>query len=279
MRLLNSFRTIKYCRGLRDKLSIVIYLFFFILLSPLKIISSSAHKRISQKALSLLPEISLSTPYGNYSARAKSTDIAFLDPLYEHKTIAEAKKVLLKQQGVFVDVGANIGRVSIAIAKALPQTKVIAIEPEPQTFAALTHNVFLNNLKNLKALECACTGKNTELTLYTGGILGHAQSRTSKEKGMRPVKVIGRRLDDVLKEKKIPFNKVVLVKIDVEGAEADVLKGMQKLLKQGSATIIFEAWTPEKLKRAVDVLRPYGYRTRLLEEFITTKNYVAQKVK
>lgn len=69
----------------------------------------------------------------------------------------------------------------------------------------------------------------------------------------------------------LKIKKVDLVKIDVEGAEADVLKGATKTLKKYHPKIIFEAWDEQYLKKVKEVLKPFNYKIKQ----IAPENYIA----
>lgn len=70
----------------------------------------------------------------------------------------------LKQDDVFVDVGAHIGLYSIYVAR-FKACKVIAIEPHPENYKLLVSNMRLNNLENIIALNIAAWNKNSKLIL------------------------------------------------------------------------------------------------------------------
>ena len=71
------------------------------------------------------------------------------------------------------------------------------------------------------------------------------------------MKVKAKTLDSLLKKHKI--NKVDLIKIDVEGAERDVLFGAKETLKK-HPKILFEAWDKDFLDKIKSVLNPYKYK-------------------
>ena len=139
------------------------------------------------------------------------------------------------RSGIFLDVGAHLGKYTLRVARHLDGL-VIAVEPERSAFEFLVENIKLNNLKNVIPLNIAAWHKDEILDLFYAP---HAGSSTLKRNlGLGHEKVRARALDNVLNEMNI--SNVNLVKIDVEGSEYEVLKGISKTLKNSNALIIFE---------------------------------------
>ncbi|MBM3228373.1 FkbM family methyltransferase, partial [Candidatus Pacearchaeota archaeon] len=191
-------------------------------------------------------------------------------PSYE----SEIRKHFSLDSGVFIDVGANIGKYSIMVGKRLgDKVKVIAFEPMPYTFEILKKNIELNKLKNIIPFEYALGKKEERLDFYLDreGVGGGAHSLIKDNANITKNKigVCVKKLDDILKELKI--KRVDLIKIDVEGAEADVLKGTEKTLKKYHPKIIFEAWNKEYLEKCKKILDKFGYKIKQ----IAPENYIA----
>ncbi|MBE3128584.1 MAG: FkbM family methyltransferase [Actinobacteria bacterium] len=179
----------------------------------------------------------------------------------------ESREYFELDSGNFIDVGANIGKFSVIVAKNL-YGKVYAIEPHPQTFDILRKNIKLNNLKNVEAINFACSSKKGDIDLYIDerGTLGHSIKADSKSVGKRKIKVKAICLDD------LEIDNVKLIKIDVEGAESDVLKGAKKILERYHPKIIFEAWDESYLEKVRIVLRDFNYQIKN----ISGANYFAE---
>ena len=159
--------------------------------------------------------------------------------IYEAGTINVLETCLTKND-IFVDVGSNIGLMSLFAAKRLSDGgKVYAFEPMPDVYAALEENIRINGLKNIEAFNFALGERNTDLSLYRekGTNRGQAsliKPKTENEIAEHRVKV--QRLDDFILEKGI--GNIKILKIDVEGWEFAVLKGAGKLLSSSSAPIL-----------------------------------------
>jgi len=153
---------------------------------------------------------------GIFSIRKKSADLWMLSTLGER----ELRKYFFLKRGVFLDVGANVGKYSIIMGRKMGKKgKVYAFEPEPHNLIALERNIKLNNLQNIRIVPLACSDKKSIIEFYideknTGG---HSMIRKTNKK----IKVKTERIDEIISSEKI--RNVGLVKIDAEGAEMKVL--------------------------------------------------------
>lgn len=128
--------------------------------------------------------------------------------------------------GVVVDIGANIGTFSIYCGTIRPEkiTKVIAVEPEPHNYELLVKNIEQNNLKGIVVpVKKAITAKDGDLVFITdehGGsnIIDKDKSNNSSVRTLT--------LDTLLKENGVEF--VDVLKIDIEGAETDIILSATK---------------------------------------------------
>ena len=161
-------------------------------------------------------------------------------------------------KNLVVDVGAHIGKYTVLAAKL--SKNVLALEPNKENFKILKRNIKINGLKNVRVLRLAASNKNSKFKLYIGDSSGHHSiSRKFKDYQI----VSGVKLDSLFKKLKV--DKVDLVKIDVEGAEMQVLLGMKEYLrKKKIKNIIIEISSKNvgKVKRFFEEL---GYSIRPLE--------------
>ena len=139
---------------------------------------------------------------------------------------------LLRPGDIAVDVGANIGYFTLLAAAKVGETgRVHAFEPVPANFAALEHNVRLNGFQNVILHDSALGASNGTILLgSTEADGGHLTSGSYTQDGpCHQVAVPVRRLDDCLPAAPPPRH-LRLVKIDVEGGEAQVLHGFRRTL-------------------------------------------------
>jgi FkbM family methyltransferase len=153
-----------------------------------------------------------------------------------------------KEGDTVVDIGAHMGRYTIASSKSVGASgRVIAVEAHPFNFRILRHNLRLNKLKNVSALNWAVYSKKAKLKLYLpdehqGYTMHHSlmtnylASKYTKEIERRYVEVQADTLDNLLKIRGI--NEVNWLKIDVEGAEYEVLRGAEDILSTSTRIYI-----------------------------------------
>ncbi len=140
-----------------------------------------------------------------------------------------------KEGDIVVDVGAHIGKYSIIASKMVGyRGKVIAIEAHPGNCDLLRQNIALNKLSNVVVLNCAAHSTETIVRLYEPGqedgftIYNTIMSDRSSLNTQRYVEVKANTLDSLLLEEGI--KQVNWIKIDVEGAEFEVLRGATTIL-------------------------------------------------
>jgi FkbM family methyltransferase len=153
----------------------------------------------------------------------------------------------LVQPGMTVaDVGANIGMITLIMAWAAgPGGKVISFEPEAIPRSNLEKMKYLNGLSWVEVRDQAVGAEAGQLTFHVSDIIGHSSLYALPEaEGARTVQVEVVRLDDVA-----PAKRMDVVKIDVEGAELDVLAGMSGLIAKNKDLAIVAEFGPEHLTR------------------------------
>ena len=135
------------------------------------------------------------------------------------------------------DVGANIGYLALVAARIVgPGGRVVAIEPDPQCAAAIRTNAALNGLDAIEVVEAAASdrGGSADLVVVRDRLWTRLASVGDHHLGERRVAVRTVALDD------LPGPPPTLVKIDVEGAELEVLAGMSRLLREARPLVICE---------------------------------------
>ena len=150
----------------------------------------------------------------------------------------------LQEGSVFVDVGAHVGYHSLFASTQVGLSgRVVAIEPNPPTAERLRRNIRLNRCTNIVVEEAACTEKEQQLELIQGPVhnTGNSSLTTKNAFGANRVAVRGVPLDALIKTQNL--QRIDLVKIDVEGAELQVLHGMKETVAKYHPRIIIELRT------------------------------------
>jgi len=167
-------------------------------------------------------------PYNNVcEKRILFTPQYFDEP--ERRVLADA----IGPDFVFIDIGANIGGYSLFVAaKAAGKARILAIEPQPEIFERLVYNIRQNDFACIKALDCAVSDKDGEITLF---LPEHNRGETSmrivnSDINGKQLRVMARTLLGLIQEER--YDHVDAVKLDVEGAEDLILETFYKTAPQ-----------------------------------------------
>lgn len=164
----------------------------------------------------------------------------------------------------FLDVGAHIGKYSLRAAlKVGEDGRVIAVEPDIDNFRLLLKNMEINGVTNCIPLNLAAYHIDAEINLFFG--VTPAQHSVKEDFGRGSCKIQARALDKVLAERRIEH--VDLIKVDVEGAEYEVLKGLESTLINKNPVLVIEIMKRDEA-RIIEYLGSLGYRPRLLHVFL-----------
>lgn len=191
---------------------------------------------------------------------------------YYEKPVGITIKRLLKPGHVFLDIGANIGYFSLLAAKCCPSSMVVSFEPVIEIFEKLQKNILLNNTPNIITVNMAAGEKDEVRDIYLSAPDNTGMSSLEKPENYSGVsqktEVIA--IDTWFARSNLP--KVDLVKIDVEGNELSVLKGMKTVIEKFRPLIIMEV-NPETLSlfrlSVTDLYRQIlnlGYEAHLIAE-------------
>ena len=121
-----------------------------------------------------------------------------------------------------VDLGANIGAATLRFAARWPAAEILALEPEPRTFARLTRNTA--PYPRITAERLAAAGRAGELVVRRGA--DSLSSSTLPHAGDRGSPVRALTLDDIVER---CGGRIDLLKFDIEGAEAELLRSARRL--------------------------------------------------
>jgi FkbM family methyltransferase len=153
---------------------------------------------------------------------------------------------LLKPGDVMVDVGANIGYFSMLASRIVgPVGNVYAVEASPSTRQRLETNLRLNGVSNVTVLPCAAWNEAGRATFYTDPDNRGGSSLRELHADVQADEVELVRLDDILPPE--DFDRIRLIKIDIEGAEYQALQGLERILKTNRQLTIISEVEGDKL--------------------------------
>lgn len=186
--------------------------------------------------------------------------------------------------GTLVDIGANIGQHSLFAANLLKSTggQVVSFEPIPKLAKQLKASIDLNRFDNIIVHELACSDQTTTAEI---NIVPHnigASSLHHSGKSLQSLSIPTAPADEYL----LLLERIDVIKIDTEGHEIAVLKGLHKTLQKFHPALIIEfSPTLSTLANTLygeeffAILSPLGYRFYDLEmgtqEICDTKTWLS----
>ncbi len=198
--------------------------------------------------------------------------------VYEAQTLRLLRR-LLKEKDIFVDVGANIGYLTAYAASLVGQNgQVHSFEPVPAFYDRLAHMASLNPNYCIHANNCALDEQAGEAhiavtSLPNIGWNTMVEGFMSPEATLEHLRVSVRRLDEYLREHEL--RRVALIKIDTEGYELPVLKGLTRFLQEtasGSRPYLLIEVTPQaypligtSIEELAAFLGQYAYSVEMVE--------------
>jgi FkbM family methyltransferase len=177
----------------------------------------------------------------------------------------------LKPGNTVYDLGAHQGFLSIVAAHRVGNTgQVFSFEPFPYNFSFLKENIQVNNIKNIKTFQAAVSNHSGKIK-FSNSVHDTANTYLSQSPTFSDtfLEVHAVSLDELIESKEI--TPPDFIKIDVEGAELDVLQGAQKLFSMHSPVVYLETHNvhnPGVDQQCLDWLAEKGYQ---IEETIAIK--------
>lgn len=165
----------------------------------------------------------------------------FSEQCHEKEVVRNIGK-LLQPRGLFVDVGASLGQFTYFANQCLQNGEIIAVEADPIRFEELQRNCAeweAESSNRITAIHAAVCETNGEKTFFStmSQVSGGLTPRTTVPHSVQWTEVtVPCTTIDSLLEGKDPD----LIKIDVEGAEMDVLLGAEQVLNRGTASFLIE---------------------------------------
>ena len=179
----------------------------------------------------------------------------------------EVLRRLLAPGDWVLDVGANVGHYAVACSRIVgPSGRVVALEPVPESFALLSDNCLALEARNVTLLNLAASDRSSvrgmAVPRFASGLPRPTEAHLTDTSESDDVYVVTLALDDLSWP-----TRIALVKIDTEGHELSVLRGLAQLISRDRPHLIVE-----KSSDAVVVfLADFGYR---LSPLSGPSNYV-----
>jgi FkbM family methyltransferase len=157
---------------------------------------------------------------------------------YEHETLDLICR-LLRNGGCFLDIGGHVGQYSLEVARTVGErARIAVVEPNPKTFSYLLRNIALNNFMNIQPVLGVASDQEGFVAMQLPPPDNWGLSREVTQREGFTYTAMAFRLDNFLSNAGIKT--VDVVKIDVEGSELKVLKGMLSSGQYAPHHIVFE---------------------------------------
>ena len=172
----------------------------------------------------------------------------------------------IPENGVMLDIGANIGAIAIPVCKQRKDIVAICVEASPRVFSYLKFNIEKNSLENCKLKNYAVTENDNKTVDFFSPVELFGKGSLTSVFTQDSEKVVTISLDSLITQN--CTKKVDLIKIDIEGHEYGAFKGGAAVLSMpDSPDILFEFvdWAEElanncKPGDAQQLLMDYGYK-------------------
>lgn len=185
----------------------------------------------------------------------------------------------ISKEGVFLDIGANLGWYSLNMCKQYPNIQSYAFEPINSTYIKMNKNLVMNSILNCKAFNFGFSDENKNITFfYEVGASGASSMVNLREVSTtKQVTCEVRRLDDFVREEGL--KRVDFIKCDVEGAELLVYKGGLESIKKFMPIIfseILRKWSAKfnyHPNDIINLLKEVGYECFVLGKYGKLKKF------
>lgn len=178
---------------------------------------------------------------------------------------------LIPANGIVLDIGANIGIMTIYLARKVKKGTVLAFEPIPHNTSILRKVLSYFHTSNVEVCEYALGNEEGEIEMVMPVIgavkmqgLSHVvhQSITENNEGEK-FKTEVKKIDTIerLKNTEQP---VTAIKIDVENFEYFVLEGAKELLRKHKPIIYCELWDNENRYNCIELMQSLDYEVKVL---------------
>ncbi len=232
--------------GFRNKLTVLGYLFRRTLHSPMP---AEIFVEMKEVKFWFAPGRSELQPYQEI----------FGEAIYERDP-----QFLAKNGDIVIDVGAHIGYFTLRKALTAPEARIFSYEPNPETFARLEKNIKANSLTNVWAENKALSAREGVLTLRISE--SSSEGNTIMSTGTvaeyeKEIQIATTTLDALVQRHAL--SRIDILKIDAEGAEAEILRGGLAKALALTRKVEIETHSPALREECEKILSAQGFSVSL----------------
>ena len=185
-------------------------------------------------------------------------------------------KQLINPGDYVLDIGANIGFHTMYFAELCgPEGLVFAFEPIQLNYAALLDNLSLNSFSQIRTVNAALGNENREIDIHIDPAATNPGAYNLLTEGKKNTSITCLKGDYYLEN--VAVKKIDFIKIDVEGYEYEVLKGLKQTISRFRPSIIFEYDRNYQLKMNADARLIFDFLKELNYNFFFVDGYGVQK--
>ena len=173
---------------------------------------------------------------------------------------------MIPENALILDIGANIGIMSVLLAKKARGSEILSFEPVPENAATLQRVIRFFKLNNVRVFEMALGNSEGEVEMVLpvmGAVkmqgLSHVIHESIKENNQGDKYKVSLRVLDKMNELKYISKPLKAIKIDVENFEYFVLEGTKQLLQKYKPIVYAELWKNENRDKCFELMKSIGY--------------------
>lgn len=184
---------------------------------------------------------------------------------------------MIRPADLVLDIGANIGLMTVLMSRRVPHGHVEAFEPIGENYRALTRIVDHYGLRNVTLHQMALSDADGELQMIMPEqshvrMQGLSHVATDDDEPGERYSVPSRRLDDLT----LPEGRVAAIKIDVENHEVFVFRGGRQLIERDRPLVYTELWDNDRTTECLTMFRELSYSVQVYDEASATLREVPE---
>lgn len=180
---------------------------------------------------------------------------------------------MIPNEGILLDIGANIGVMSYYFSRFKPNAKIVSFEPIISNYQNLEKIIKRYNISNIQVEKCALGDEAGELEMVMPIVssvklhgLSHVLHKSIKDYNEGEIFTVPVKQLDSIEILNDTNQRVSAIKIDVENFEYFVLKGGKTIINRDKPIIYAELWEGDNRKSTFELLNSLGYRTKIVEK-------------